>query len=101
MKCNRSLLRPPKRYDIARPTTSAASWRSGDAADCKSVYTGSIPVLASIYFHDNDNKIYPCRIDITTMIYCKLSCESVTQQVYMKEDYTLRQLKDAIEKFNV
>ena len=24
-----------------------ASWRSGDAADCKSVYTGSIPVLAS------------------------------------------------------
>jgi len=35
------------------------------------------------------------------MIYCKLSCESVTQQVYMKEDYTLRQLKDAIEKFNV
>ena len=25
-----------------------ASWRSGDAADCKSVYTGSIPVLASI-----------------------------------------------------
>jgi hypothetical protein len=27
--------------------TTAASWRSGDAADCKSVYTGSIPVLAS------------------------------------------------------
>jgi hypothetical protein len=26
-----------------------ASWRSGDAADCKSVYTGSIPVLASKY----------------------------------------------------
>ena len=26
-----------------------ASWRSGDAADCKSVYTGSIPVLASNY----------------------------------------------------
>ena len=25
----------------------AASWRSGYAADCKSVYTGSIPVLAS------------------------------------------------------
>lgn len=24
-----------------------ASWRSGYAADCKSVYTGSIPVLAS------------------------------------------------------
>ena len=30
------------------PTPLAASWRSGDAADCKSVYTGSIPVLASI-----------------------------------------------------
>ncbi len=28
-------------------TTRQASWRSGDAADCKSVYTGSIPVLAS------------------------------------------------------
>ena len=27
--------------------THEASWRSGDAADCKSVYTGSIPVLAS------------------------------------------------------
>ncbi len=27
---------------------SAASWRSGHAADCKSVYTGSIPVLASM-----------------------------------------------------
>ena len=27
-----------------------ASWRSGDAADCKSVYTGSIPVLASKFF---------------------------------------------------
>ncbi len=27
-----------------------ASWRSGDAADCKSVYTGSIPVLASTSF---------------------------------------------------
>ncbi len=29
-----------------------ASWRSGDAADCKSVYTGSIPVLASIIFNN-------------------------------------------------
>ncbi len=28
----------------------SASWRSGDAADCKSVYTGSIPVLASSGF---------------------------------------------------
>lgn len=27
-----------------------ASWRNGYAADCKSVYTGSIPVLASIDF---------------------------------------------------
>ena len=26
-----------------------AGWRSGYAADCKSVYTGSIPVPASIY----------------------------------------------------
>ena len=32
----------------ARFHTTKASWRSGDAADCKSVYTGSIPVLASI-----------------------------------------------------
>jgi hypothetical protein len=30
----------------------AASWRSGDAADCKSVYTGSIPVLASNKIND-------------------------------------------------
>ena len=26
-----------------------AGWQSGDAADCKSVYVGSIPALASIY----------------------------------------------------
>ena len=31
-------------------TTVQASWRSGYAADCKSVYTGSIPVLASKCF---------------------------------------------------
>lgn len=36
---------PPIRYLRAAPRR--ASWRSGDAADCKSVYTGSIPVLAS------------------------------------------------------
>ena len=29
-----------------------ASWRNGYAADCKSVYTGSIPVLASIQKFD-------------------------------------------------
>ncbi len=34
-------------FDKARHTTSVALWRSGDAADCKSVYTGSIPVGAS------------------------------------------------------
>ena len=33
---------------IANEIGRLASWRSGDAADCKSVYTGSIPVLASI-----------------------------------------------------
>ncbi len=33
-----------------------ASWRSGDAADCKSVYTGSIPVLASTRTHDIENQ---------------------------------------------
>ena len=27
-----------------------ARWQSGDAADCKSVYAGSIPTRASIYF---------------------------------------------------
>ncbi len=47
------LIRPPEH--LARQETMvysarapwSASWRSGDAADCKSVYTGSIPVLAS------------------------------------------------------
>ena len=33
-------------------TTGSASWRSGYAADCKSVYTGSIPVLASNKIND-------------------------------------------------
>lgn len=30
-------------------TNSKARWRNGYAADCKSVYTGSIPVRASIF----------------------------------------------------
>ena len=44
----------PSRLRGLRPsaisTTASASWRSGYAADCKSVYTGSIPVLASTTF---------------------------------------------------
>jgi hypothetical protein len=32
------------------PIQSPAGWRSGDAADCKSVYTGSIPVPASTLY---------------------------------------------------
>ena len=36
----------------ATHTPRMASWRSGDAADCKSVYTGSIPVLASNKIND-------------------------------------------------
>ena len=33
-----------------------ARWQSGDAADCKSVYAGSIPTRASIYFIKNPIK---------------------------------------------
>ena len=29
---------------------SRATWRSGDAADCKSAYPGSIPGVASTFF---------------------------------------------------
>jgi hypothetical protein len=36
-----------------------ASWRSGYAADCKSVYTGSIPVLASNIFNDLRHVVAP------------------------------------------
>ena len=36
------------RSESAYENSPLASWRSGYAADCKSVYTGSIPVLASI-----------------------------------------------------
>eukprot|EP00549_Striatella_unipunctata_P018322 CAMPEP_0118714602 /NCGR_PEP_ID=MMETSP0800-20121206/26297_1 /TAXON_ID=210618 ORGANISM="Striatella unipunctata, Strain CCMP2910" /NCGR_SAMPLE_ID=MMETSP0800 /ASSEMBLY_ACC=CAM_ASM_000638 /LENGTH=47 /DNA_ID= /DNA_START= /DNA_END= /DNA_ORIENTATION= len=32
---------------LCTPLTSEALWRSGDAADCKSVYAGSIPAGAS------------------------------------------------------
>ena len=35
-----------EKYSLRR-SDPVASWRSGYAADCKSVYTGSIPVLAS------------------------------------------------------
>ena len=38
LTCSR---RPPTRWP------RMATWRSGYAADCKSVYTGSIPVVAS------------------------------------------------------
>jgi hypothetical protein len=31
-----------------------AGWQSGHAADCKSVYAGSIPTPASIFFNDLD-----------------------------------------------
>ena len=39
-----------KESDMTKETRASASWRSGYAADCKSVYTGSIPVLASNLF---------------------------------------------------
>lgn len=38
----------PARRGCGREGDASASWRSGYAADCKSVYTGSIPVLASM-----------------------------------------------------
>ena len=34
----------------ARMHEPEATWRSGDAADCKSAYPGSIPGVASIFF---------------------------------------------------
>jgi hypothetical protein len=41
---------------LARTTLGApATWRSGYAAACKAVYTGSIPVVAS------DQSAYTCR----------------------------------------
>src|SRR5690606_37844946 len=39
-----------RRTETPEKRDPEASWRSGDAADCKSVYTGSIPVEASIPF---------------------------------------------------
>ena len=38
-----------------------ALWRSGDAADCKSVYTGSIPVGASRLSNHHSNPPQPAR----------------------------------------
>ena len=35
------------RANYARKSSPMATWRSGDAADCKSVYPGSIPGVAS------------------------------------------------------
>ena len=35
-----------ERTRVATPTSAAATWRSGYAAACKAVYTGSIPVVA-------------------------------------------------------
>ncbi len=34
-----------------------ARWQSGYAADCKSVYVGSIPTRASIFFNGYDKKL--------------------------------------------
>jgi hypothetical protein len=33
-----------------------ATWRSGDAADCKSVHAGSIPAVASTLKHLQHNE---------------------------------------------
>ena len=38
-----------KRLRLASYPRYGATWRSGDAADCKSAYPGSIPGVASIY----------------------------------------------------
>ncbi len=37
----------PNRLTWRRSTGPEATWRSGDAADCKSAYPGSIPGVAS------------------------------------------------------
>lgn len=46
---DRPLRRLPEPPELLYKPGAEASWRSGDAADCKSVYTGSIPVEASIF----------------------------------------------------
>jgi hypothetical protein len=43
-----------------------ASWRSGYAADCKSVYTGSIPVLASNDFKGLAGALKNCKSGFTS-----------------------------------
>ena len=35
----------------------SAEWQSGHAADCKSVYAGSIPTSASIKYYSRDKTI--------------------------------------------
>ena len=40
------------RHPVAGSLPGEATWRSGDAADCKSVYAGSIPAVASILMCD-------------------------------------------------
>lgn len=44
------LYRTPSPADVICVDTRMARWRSGDAADCKSVHPGSIPGRASIIF---------------------------------------------------
>ncbi len=36
-----------RHLELQRPISNRATWRSGDAADCKSAYPGSIPGVAS------------------------------------------------------
>jgi hypothetical protein len=38
----------PPRAEVRYGTRTLATWRSGYAAACKAVYTGSIPVVASV-----------------------------------------------------
>src|SRR5689334_11694555 len=52
---------PPSPY---YPKDQTATWRSGYAADCKSVYPGSIPGVASnslilLYYHRTKMRFYP------------------------------------------
>jgi hypothetical protein len=46
-----------RHLELQRPISNRATWRSGDAADCKSAYPGSIPGVASTFFPGHNRTV--------------------------------------------
>ena len=70
--------------------TSEARWRSGDATDCKSVYTSSILVRASIRYQKNPTFTLHSTVRRDTMPHKKDGDHSVRRSHRLHLDFTVK-----------